>query len=618
MVGYSRHIRDNEAGTLHAFQRFRSEVLSPNAKAYTGRIIKLLGDGALLEFASVVDAVRFAIATQLATRAQDIGNEAPAYRIGINIGDVVVDGDDIYGDGVNLASRLEGLAEPGGICISTSVVEQIKTKLDLKINFLGEFNVKNIPQPVPAYSIVLNEKAVAAVSDSASVPNAPARWWRDWRIIAAASILIVLGGSWWAVQDYMARPDERAVASNSDANPMADKPSIAVLPFVNRSNNGEQDYFSDGLTEDLITDLSHIAGLTVIARTSSFAYKGQSKDIRQIGKELGARYVLEGSVRRADERVRVNAQLTSVSTGQHVWAERFDQPIVNLFDLQDKFRRKIIRALQIKLSAREEQRLAHRDTTSTEAYDLYLRARKEESFFTRQYNASSRQLLEQAIKIDPTFAAAYARLAQNLSLAAENGWSDDPSKLATEALALAKKAVEIDGESPYARWSLGRIYSRAPIRDLESAIEQVSKANALDPNYADGQAFLASLMTAAGRSERALGLLEKAMRINPHFPFWYLFELGRAQYFLTRFEAAEANFKKASERNPAVFWPRRWLIATYGQLGQQNKADWEILELEALGQKFTVESAKRETAIRDADYVKLFLSGLRKAGVPER
>lgn len=290
--------------------------------------------------------------------------------------------------------------------------------------------------------------------------------WRDWRIAAAllASLAVALS---WASGAYFSRPARVTSASDTPIRQVAtkstDKPSIAVLPFINNSKNNEQDYFSDGLSEDLITDLSHLSGLTVIARTSSFAYKGQSKDVRQIGLELGAQFLLEGSVRRADGRVRINAQLTATATGKHIWAERFDQPMESLFDLQDKFRRKIIRALKLKLNARESIRLAHRDTDSTEAYDLYLRARKQESFFTRRSNASSRQLLQRAVAIDPNFAAAHARLAQNLSLAAENGWSDKPEEVASKALALARKAVEIDDGSPYAHWSLGRIYSRAPL-----------------------------------------------------------------------------------------------------------------------------------------------------------
>jgi len=439
---------------------------------------------------------------------------------------------------------------------------------------------------------------------------------------AAVAVFVALALVWLGLQSLfgplgMSEQSAQAITGES-AVIRPENPSIAVLPFVNRSSDDEQEYFSDGLSEDLITDLSHISGLTVIARTSSFAYKGQSKDVRVIGKELGARYILEGSVRKADGRVRITAQLTAAQNGQHVWSGRFDEPINNLFDLQDVFRQKIVSALALKLNPGEERRLAHRATSSTEAYDLYLRARNQESHFTRRSNEAARALLRRAIGIDPKFADAYARLAQNYSLAAENGWVEDRDALSAEALALAQKAVEIDDSSPYAHWSLGRIYSRAPLRDFDQTIAQLRKAIALDPNYADGYAFLASLMDAVGRAEEALSLLDKAMRINPHFPFWYLFELGRAQYFLTRFEIAAANLKKATQRNPTVPWPHRWLVAAYGQLGKRDDAAWELAELDGLGQSLTIETAREGTTIRHPAYVELFVDGLRKAGVPER
>jgi tetratricopeptide (TPR) repeat protein len=327
--------------------------------------------------------------------------------------------------------------------------------------------------------------------------------------------------------------------------------------------------------------------------------------------------VVEGSVRKLGERVRITTQLVDAENGNHVWADRFDRSLANLFSLQDEVRGKIVQALKVKLRGREEQWLARRPSESPEAYDLYLRGLQQESYFSRAGNLESRHLFERAIELDPGFALAYAHLAQAYSLAQENGWTDRQEEFANKALALAKKAVELDDELPQAHWSLGRVYSRPPLRDHERAIRELRRVVTLDPNYADGYAFLASSLQATGRAGEALGMIEKAMRTNPRFPFWYYFILGRSQFFLTRFEAAAENFKKAIERNPTVWWPHRMLVATYGHLGLLDDADWEISELESLSQIVTIKEVRATTVITDTTYLNLVLNGLRKAGVPE-
>jgi len=618
VVGYSRLMGEDEAATLAALKLHRTELIDPKSHQYRGRTVKLMGDGALMEFASAVDAVLFAVEVQCAMRKRNEGvpeDRRIVYRVGINIGDIIIEGDDIFGDGVNIAARLEGLAEPGGICVARNVFNQVRGKQDLSFDLLGERQVKNIAEPVSVYRIPLDDRAENLVTDVQADASGRGRWYSY--VAAGLAFLLVAGGIiWW--QPWAPRLKPGSMESVEEATlPLRDKPSLAVLPFTNLSDDKAQEYFSDGLTEDLITDLSRISGLTVIARTSTFAYKGQSADVRTIGKELGARYVVEGSVRKMGERVRINAQLINSQTGNHIWADRFDHSIADLFDLQDKVRGKIVQALKVKLSAREERWLARRPTTNPEAYDLYLRGLKQESYFTREGNLESRHLFQRAIELDPSFAAAYAQLAQAYSLAQENSWTDQREEFANKALTLAKKAVELDDELPQAHWSLGRVYTRAPLRDADRAVAALKRVVVLDPNYADGYAFLALTFNYVGRAAEALGVMEKAMQINPHFPFWYLHGLGQSQFLLTRYEAAAKNFKKAIERNPTVSWPHRWLLATYGHLGMQDDAEWEIFELESLNQIVTIKQIRENAPFTDPAYLKLYLDGLRKAGVPE-
>jgi adenylate cyclase len=399
--------------------------------------------------------------------------------------------------------------------------------------------------------------------------------------------------------------------------PRPDKPSIAVLPFKNMSGDPEQEYFADGMTEDLITDLAKISGLVVVARNSTFAYKGQSPDVREVARQLDVRYVVEGSVRKAGGRIRINAQLIDAETGAHLWAERYDRETEDIFDLQDEVRARIVAALRVKLTPAEESRLAHQLTSNPEAYDYWLRGLRQVSFFTKQGNAESRRLFERALELDPGFAAALATLATSYSLAAENGWSSAPTDSMAEARVLAEKAVALDEDLPLARWVLGRVLSRRQHFDGDRAIAELQKAIALDPNYADAYALLANVLVFVGRAEEALAQIERAMRLNPHFPFWYFYVRGISQFHLTRYDAAAEDLRKAIERNPTAPWPHRFLAATYGQLGMKDEAEWELEELRALGYDPTIATVRRTINIVSPAYLELYLNGLRKAGVPE-
>jgi adenylate cyclase len=371
------------------------------------------------------------------------------------------------------------------------------------------------------------------------------------------------------------------------------------------------------MTEDLITDLAKISGLLVIARNSTFAYKGQSPDVREVARQLGVRYVVEGSVRKAGGRIRIDAQLIDAETGAHLWAERYDREAKDVFELQDEVRAQIVAALQVKLTPSEESRLARQLTNSPEAYDYYIRALKEESFFTKEGNDESRRLLERALELDPAFAAAIGKLATAHTLAAETGWSPTPEKSLETARLLAEKAVALDNDLPQAHWAVARVYSRKRLFDGERAIASLRKAIDLDPNYADGHAFLANIMVFVGRAEEALGHVETAMRLNPHFPFWYYYALGISQFMLTHYDAAVESFEKAIERNPNWASSHRSLVAAYGHLGMIEEAEWEMEELRMLGFELTLANWRSRTNIQDTAYIERYLDGLRKAGVPE-
>jgi TolB-like protein/class 3 adenylate cyclase/Tfp pilus assembly protein PilF len=613
VVGYSRLMEADEADTLAALKSHRQDLVDIEIAEHHGRIVKLMGDGALVEFASVVDAVACAVAIQegMAARNEGIPEERRiVFRIGVHVGDVMVEDNDLYGDGVNVAARLEGLAEPGGISISQQALDQVETKLDLAYEDLGERQVKNIARPVRAYQV--RRDGEAAKEDLAAQLRLSASQLLGSAVVLA---LIVVGAvaAWW--QPW--KLDEEPVSASGMVSPPPDQPSIAVLPFNNMSGDAEQEYFTDGMTEDLITDLAKVSGLLVIARNSTFAYKGQSPDVREVARELDVRYVVEGSVRKASGRIRINALLIDAETGTHLWAERYDRQEQDVFDLQDEVRAQIVAALRVELTPAEETRLARPLTISPEAYDAYLRGLRQESFFTKEGNLESRRLFGRALELDPAFAAAAAKLATAHSLAAENGWSPTPEDSMRTARLMAEKAVALDDNLPLAHWALARVLSRRQTFDGDRAIAELEKAVRLDPNYADAYAFLADTLISVGRAEEALGQIERAMRLNPHFPFWYYYVLGTSQFMLTRYDAAVGNFQSAIKRNPTVPWPHRMLAASYGHLGMTDEAEWELEEVQALGYELSIVDFQRNATFQDPTYLERYADGLRKAGLSE-
>ncbi len=611
VVGYSRLMAADEEGTLVRLQACLSEIVNPVIADHHGRVVKLMGDGILAEFASVVDSVRCAVALQEAVAAANAGEPADRaiiFRIGVNLGDIIAEDGDIFGDGVNIAARLEALADPGGIVISGDAWNQVRGKLDISYDELGPQALKNIPEPVPAYRV--------STGGMRPAPKAANKSRKVLLLVSAAAVLAAVVATGF----FLRAPGPTGEKPQAIGEPAAERSiqkSIAVLPFDNMSGDPEQEYFADGMAEDIITDLSKISGLLVIARNSSFAYKGQSPDIREVGRELGVGFVLEGSVRKAGGRIRINVQLIDAVTGHHVWAERYDREEKDIFDLQDEVRAKVVGELAVKLTPDEEKRLAHRLTSSPEAYDLWLRGRRFESFFTKEANLESRHLFERAIGLDPEFAATYASLGTAYSLAAENSWVPDPPAGFAKALGMVEKAVALDETQPQALWALARLVSRGQMFDGARAIAALERATELDPNYADAHGLLANVMNISGRAEEGLASIEQAMRLNPRYPFWYLFVTGRSQYMLTNYQAAADNFEKALEKNPNVAWPRQYLIAAYGQLERVDDAEWELEELRAQGYDISISNFVTTTNLQDPAYVDRFVEGLRKAGVPE-
>ena len=619
VVGYSRLMGEDEVGTLAALKRHRKELLAPKTAQYNGNTIKLMGDGALVEFASVVEAVTFAVEVQLAMRQRNAGQPEDRqilYRIGINIGDIIIEDDDIFGDGVNVAARLEGLAEPGGICFSRPVHTQIKGKLDLTFEHLGDKELKNIAEPVSVYRVNFDDKATALVTPIVEKATKQAPW--RLTIAAAAVVLLVAVGGviWWQpwASEYSPAEVEKM------ALPLPKKPSIAVLAFENMSGDPEQEYFSDGISEDIITDLSKASGLFVIARHSSFKYKGRAVNVQQVGRELGVRYVLEGSVRKVGDRVRITAQLIDASSGGHLWAERYDRNLErnlkNIFAVQDEITEKIVTALEVKLSEGEQRRIARQYTDNLEAYDHFLRARGFHGGHSKKDNNLARQLLDRSIELDPSFAAAYAELSWVHHRGWFNRWSEDPEQSYNLSLEFAQKAVALDDTLPaaYARLGWGLTWHN----QYQQGIAEGRRAIELDPNYADGYLMLGHVLIYGGGSpEEAIRVSTEGMRLDPHSGYHYLLHIADGYWTMGQNEEALTNLKRAVTLNPKFMPTHLWLAVVYASLGRIEEARAATAEVLRQAPQFSIDSQKRGAPYKDQAMKDRFIEALRKAGVPE-
>ena len=612
--GYSLLMGEDEEATLHTLSTYL-EVMSTFIQRHRGRVVGTEGDAILAEFGSVVDAVRCAVKIQETLRIKNAAlpeSRKMEFRIGINLGDVIEEGDQIYGDGVNIAARIEGLADGGGICISETVHDQIENKLALGYEYQGKQTVKNIKKPVKIYRVLMDPKSIGK-----TIGQGKYRTHRgQWAVLVVLGMLFIVAGI-LTIRHYNRRPTLPSLEIASEekmAFPLPEKPSIAVLPFVNISDDPSQEYFSDGMTDDLITDLSKISGLFVIARNSVFTYKGKNVKVEQISRELGVRYVLEGSVRKAGEHIRINAQLIDASTGGHVWAERYDRNLKDIFALQDEVTQKIVAALVVKLTRDEKRRLVRKGTDNIEAYDYTLQGVDYFFRFTPDENALAQQMFKKAIDLDPKYALAYSWLGYTYWMEWAFRWSATPRAL-ERALGLAQKALSLDASLSQAHTLLGKIYLWQKKHGL--AITELETAIALNPNYADGLAGLGEIMNFAGRPEEAITLLEKAIRLNPIPPVWYFHNLGSAYYLTKRYGEAITTLKRVLNRNPN-FWPTYiYLTASFAETGEEDKARIETVKLLKANPDFSLKQAKQKLPFKDQAVMDRLGNALYKAGLKQ-
>ena len=607
--GYSRLMGDDEVSTVRTIESHR-KTMTELILDHRGRVVDSPGDNLLAEFASVVDAVQCAVEIQQVLKSKNdefAEDRKMKFRIGINLGDVIEEGDRIYGDGVNIAARIEGLAEGGGICISGSAFEQIENKLALGYKYIGEHSVKNITKPIRVYQVPM------ASGDDIELSVGEKGRMKSWQWVALAGVaLVVLVVGALAIWTYYLRPSGSSVTSQqTNAAKLPDRPSIAVLPFDNMSGDPEQEYFSDGITEDLITDLSKVSGLFVIARNSVFTYKGKAVKVEQVGKELGVRYVLEGSVRKANNRVRITAQLIDARTSGHIWAERYDKELKDIFDLQDEVTQEIVSALAVKLTEEEQKRIVRKGTDNLVAYDFTLQGLEYANRYTKEANTQAKKLFQNAIDLDPQFAYAYSRLGHAHMMEWSFGWSRDPATI-ERAFELTQQAIALDESESLAHVVLSNVYLWR--KQYDQSIVEIEKAIQIDPNNADGQASLADVLNWAGRPEEAIHLLKRAMQLNPIYPVWYLFELGHAYYLTEQLEEAIATFKKLIDRNPNFLPAYSYLAASYVELGREEEVQVEAAELERLTH-ISLEDWKERLPYKDPKMLDRLFDALKKAGI---
>ncbi|MGF6227649.1 adenylate cyclase [Inquilinus ginsengisoli] len=577
VVGYSRLTGADEDRILARLRTLRSDLIDPTIAVHNGRVVKRTGDGSLVDFRSVVDAVRCAIEVQTAMVERNAGVPLELrieFRVGIHLGDVVEEGDgDLMGDGVNIAARLEGIAKPGGICLSEDAYRQVRARLDLAVTDLGETQLRNIAQPIRVYSLQVGvaSQAKPAIPAQTRAPEGPS-----------------------------ARPS------------VPDKPSIAVLAFNNLSGDAEQEYFSDGISEDIITDLSRLSELHVIARNSSFVYKKAAVSIPDVAKALGVRYVLEGSVRKAGNRVRVTAQLIDASHGGHVWASRFDRDLTDIFAVQDELTQEIVTALKLKLTSGPD-RLAGTRAVNVEAYEFFLRGREQAWAHTRAGNIAARGMAEAAIAIDPDYAAALALTAFTHVLDYINGWSSDQEHSLRIGRELAQQAVGMAEDEANGHFALGLacLWSR----ELDRAWAETQRALELSPNSVQLLMSMAHIQIFSGDPAGALETLDASMRLDPHYPDLLLQFVADAHFSLGGYEQAIVAIEQRLARNQRSDTAFALLASCYGHLGQPEESRRAWQRALQINPGFSVERRRRVLPFRNPEDFERRVEGLRKAGL---
>ena len=615
-VEYSRLMGDDEDATIRTIIECR-KIITEQVKHQDGRVVDSPGDNVLTEFASVVDALKCAVQTQkeIAERNDNLPeNRKMKFRIGVNIGDIAEDGDRIYGDGVNVAARIENLAEPGGSCISRTAYDQVKNKLELGYENLGEHSVKNITEPVRVYRVLMEPEAAGTVIGEKRFLGRISRR----AAICAIITLIIAAGALLGWNLYLQQSKKVEPASiEKMAYPLPDKPSIAVLPFDNMSGDSEQEYFSDGITEHIIASLSKVPYIFVIARNSTFAYKGKSLKIQQISEELAVRYVLEGSVQRSDDRVRITVQLIDAITGHHLWAESYDRKLKDIFALQDEIAMKIMAELQVKLTTADMGRLSVIKTTSLKAYEKHLKGTEHFMRRTEADTLEARRLAQEAITLDPKYGAAYLLL----------GWTHlddiwfhrtkDRAKSLQTAEELAQKANKFSGPDA----ATHRLFSTVFLvkGQYEKAMVEVQKSLELSPNSANSNAIYGMVLQSVERHDEAIQAFEKAIRLNPITPIHYLNNLAWAYAYTENYEKAIQLWDTAIERNPDYLFAYTGLTWAYQLSGDEIKAREAAAEVLRIKPNYFISKTEiaNKTTTKNEKTRKRILEAWRKAGLPE-
>jgi adenylate cyclase len=573
--GYSRLMGEDEVGTIHTLNAYK-EVMTGLIQHHHGRVVDDPGDNLLAEFASVVDAVQCAVEIQKGLKTRNAGlseNRRMEFRVGINLGDVIEEEGRIYGDGVNIAGRLESLSEAGGICISGSAFDQVENKLGLRYEYLGEQTVKNIAKPVRVYRVLMETEAAAQ------------------RGLEVAS-------------------------KEKMAFPLPELPSIAVLPFENMSGDPKQEFFSDGITETIITALSKVPYLFVIARNSTFTYKGKPVKVKRVSEELGVRYVLEGSVQRSGDRIRINAQLIDALTGRHIWAERYNRDLTDIFALQDEITLKILTAIQVKLTGEDRSSIAEKYFIGKESLDCWLKIMEAISYL-QAYNIDStrvgRRIAEEAVEICPENPMTYLLMGMVNYLEYWLGLGKSPQESIEKGIELGQKALAMDDSLPTAHGQLSLFYSLKG--EHERAIAEGERAVALMPGGATVNWYYGISLLYGGRPEEAIQVLQKAIRLNPLGESNIFLYIGHTYRVIGRFEEAASEYKKALQLAPDNIFAHLGLVATYIMMGREQEARTEAAEVLRISPKFSVDYYANRLTFKDQSVIDSFADALRKAGL---
>jgi len=611
--GYSRLMGENEVQTLKTLAAY-FQIMTTLIQKHQGKVLNIAGDNLLADFESVVDAVQCGVEIQkeLRTKNAELAEgQRVKFRIGINLGDVIREGESIYGDGVNIAARLESLSEAGGLCISGTAFDQIKNKLNLGYKYLGEQTVKNILEPVRVYQVLMEPEAAGKVIGEKKTK--PKQWQMAAMGLVIGVIVVVVAIVIWKF--YVPTPKIEVASKEKMAFPLPDKPSIAVLPFTNMSGDPQQEYFSDGITEEIITALSKVPRLFVIARNSTFTYKGKPVNVKQVSEELGVRYVLEGSVRKTEDKVRITTQLIDALTGHHLWAEKYDRDLKDIFAIQDEISFKVVTALQVKLTDGEQALTYAGGTKNFEAYARYLKGADYVKRINKEGNLLARKMAEETIALDPNYPRGYRLLAMTHWLDVRLGLSKDPKQSLTESVRLYQKTLAMDPSDGSARVLLGFVFTI--MRQYEKGMAEAEQGVAISPNASIAHIYHGYILIFNGMHKEAIEAIKKAIRLDPLPPDFYWRCLGQAYCHVGMYEEAIAASKEALRRYPDAILTHVLLAQVYALSGREKEARAEVEEVLRINSRYSVEFFRSSTPYKNPADMELMANALLKAGVPK-